>query len=188
MIRKATINDARPIAELTYMIWKDMELEIVENYDKSEVIKVIEESVASESYRNSYHHIDVYDVEGQVAGMIVTYDGDKELYYEESWNTIKRAKSLPLSTKTPLPVKEAEDTDRYIESIATFPQYRGQGIAKALMTHVFEIYKSETLSLNCDQNNVHARRLYETMGFKPSIEKTLYGHVYDYMTYNHEEG
>ncbi|UXU58980.1 GNAT family N-acetyltransferase [Staphylococcus agnetis] len=183
MIRTATINDATAIAELTYMIWKDMELEIVENYDKSEVIKVIEESVASESYRNSYHHIDVYDVEGQVAGIIVTYDGDKELYYEESWSTIKRAKSLPLSTKTPLPVKEAEDTDRYIESIATFPQYRGRGIAKALMIHVFEKYRGQTFSLNCDRDNVRAKKLYENMGFKPHIEKTLYGHVYDYMIY-----
>ncbi|WP_381420008.1 GNAT family N-acetyltransferase [Staphylococcus hyicus] len=183
MIRKATINDATAIATLTYLIWQDMELEIVRKYQQSEVIQAIKDSVISSSYRNSYHHVHVYDVEGQVAGMIVTYDGNKELYYEQCWTMLHRAKSLPLSTKTPLPVKEAEDTDRYIESIATFPQYRGRGIAKALMKHIFEKYKGQTLSLNCDRNNVRARRLYENVGFKSYIEKTLYGHVYDYMIY-----
>ncbi|QDW92001.1 GNAT family N-acetyltransferase [Staphylococcus chromogenes] len=183
MIREAKEADAQSIAELSYMIWKDMELEIVRKHPKEEVIQAIQHSVTDIPYRNHYRHVHVYEVDSQVAGMIVTYEGNKELQYEQSWRTLTCAKAFPLSTETPLPVKEADDGDIYIESIATFPAFRGRGIAKALMQHVMSHYKDQKLSLNCDQTNTVARRIYEQMGFQPTNKKTLYGHTYHYMTY-----
>lgn len=183
MIRAANKTDAEAIAELSYMIWEGMELEIVKKYSKEKVIKVIQHSVTGVYYRNNYRHIQVYEVERQVAGMIVAYNGNEELQYERAWNDLECAKALPLATQTPLPIKESDDGDVYIESIATFPEFRGRGIARKLMQHVISRHKGQRLSLNCEQTNTVARNIYEQMGFQPLHENTLYNHVYHYMIY-----
>lgn len=183
MIREAKKADAREIAELSYIIWKDMELEIVEKYSETEVVNAIQQSITEIPYRNNYQHIHIYEIENKVAGMIIAYRGDKELAYEHAWADLDSAKYLTLSTNTPLPVKEAEDKTIYIESIATFPKYRGRGIAKKLMKHIIDKYEGETLSLNCDQTNHLARNFYEKMGFEVTKQIQLYGHDYDYMRY-----
>lgn len=75
MIRKATYEDVHAIAELTYMIWQDMELEIVQRYAKSTVIHALMKSITDVHYRNALAHVHVYEENQQVAGMIVAYPG-----------------------------------------------------------------------------------------------------------------
>ncbi|PWZ94067.1 GNAT family N-acetyltransferase, partial [Staphylococcus pseudintermedius] len=68
MIRTATPKDARAIAELTYLVWQDMELEIVRRYEKETVIAALVKSATEVYYRNHIEHVDIYEVAGQVAG------------------------------------------------------------------------------------------------------------------------
>ena len=47
MIRKARPSDSKQIAELCYIIWHDMELDIVQEITKERVIHAIEESIVN---------------------------------------------------------------------------------------------------------------------------------------------
>ncbi|QLK85680.1 GNAT family N-acetyltransferase [Staphylococcus sp. 17KM0847] len=186
MIRLAEEKDIHAIAKLTYIIWKDMELEIVERYPVEQVIAAIEQSTTDVHSRNHLSHIYVYEIDGEVAGMIVAYSGANEQVYESAWTALPIAKTLPLSTGTPLPLMEADKEDLYIESVATFPEYRGRGVAHQLMNTLITSKSGATWSLNCDYKNEGALHLYKKLGFKVKKEKILYGHRYHYMTYTCE--
>lgn len=183
MIRKATPQDARAIAELTYLIWQDMELEIVRRYEKETVITAIIKSATEVHYRNHIEHVDIFEVEGQVAGVLIAYPGQYEAAYEQAWHNLALDEVIQLETGTPLPVLEAEHGDYYIEAIATFPEFRGRGIATQLIEARLKSNPEVTWSLNCDEHNERAYQLYRKLGFREKMKKVLYGHEYRYMIY-----
>ena len=85
---------------------------------------------------------------------------------------------------TPLPQQEAYNDEIYIEAVATFPEYRGQGIATQLLKHLIDTDKHAKWSLNCDYDNEGAFKLYSKLGFKENGDIDLYGHQYHHMTLN----
>ncbi|UXS43715.1 GNAT family N-acetyltransferase [Staphylococcus delphini] len=182
MIRKATPQDARAIAELTYIVWQDMELEIVRRYEKETVIAALVKSATEVHYRNHIEHVDIYEV----AGILIAYPGQYETTYEQAWQNLTLAENIQLETGTPLPVLEAERGDVYIETIATFPEFRGRGIATKLIQARLQSNPEVTWSLNCDEQNERAYQLYRKLGFQEKIKKVLYGHEYRYMIYQNE--
>ncbi|GGI42441.1 GNAT family N-acetyltransferase [Mammaliicoccus stepanovicii] len=183
MIRKATKNDAKYIKHLIYIIWSDMELPIVVENDKNTILNVIEQSIVEGNHRNNYQNIHIYEEDGEVAGFINCCPGDIELTLESNWKDINFVDSFKLEG-TPLPEKEADDGDLYIESVAVFSKFRGKGIATKLINYVFEfahLQGFEQVSLNCELDNKGAMKLYEKLGFKPSYTKILSGHDYQYL-------
>lgn len=183
MIRTANRNDASKISELIYIIWNDMELPLIQDNDKSVVLDVIKQSIEEGHYRNYFEHIHVFEVEGEVAGFINTYDGGDEEALESNWNKIDFKQDFKLEG-TPLPEKEADKGDLYIESIAVFSDYRGQGIASKLIEYIFNYGKEKgfkNVSLNCEVENEGAMKLYRKFGFEPSYDRVLSGHDYKYM-------
>ncbi len=183
MIRKARPSDNKQIAELCYIIWKDMELDITKALTQERVIEAIELSIVNVKYRTYYDHIWVYEKDGSVAGCIIAYPGKQELDLEQQWL------DLPLEDDirelgTPLPQKEAYDDEVYIEAVATFPEYRGQGIATQLFKHLIDSDPNAKWSLNCDYDNEGALKLYKKLGFEDVGDIDLYGHKYHHMTLN----
>ena len=77
MIRQAKPEDKREIAELSYIIWEDMELPIVQQFTKAQVISWLEQVITKTPYRTYYGNVLVYEVEGKIAGIIVTYKGEE---------------------------------------------------------------------------------------------------------------
>ena len=61
MIRKATPSDNKQIAKLYYLIWKDMELDIVKEISKKRMINLLELSIVNVHYRTYYKNIWVYE-------------------------------------------------------------------------------------------------------------------------------
>lgn len=180
MIRQAKKSDNQAIAELSYIIWKDMELPIVKQFKKSQVIGWLKQSISDIKYRTYFENVWVYEVEGKVAGCIIAYQGKDELALEANWNLL----SLPEDAKdlgTPLPLKEAKDDELYIETVAVFPEYRGKGIATSLMHAVIDHHKQQPISLSCDFDNEGAYQLYQRLGFKTEGSIDLYGHMYHHM-------
>ena len=165
MIRQAHPSDNKRIAELCYMIWEDMELDIVNEISKERMMNILELSVVNVEYRSYYKNVWVYEVDGKVAGCVIALSLDEDIR----------------KYGTPLPVKEAADDEVYIETVATFPEYRGQGIATQLMTYLLEMYSEKKWSLNCDYDNEKALGLYEKLGFKTVSDINLYGHLYRHM-------
>ena len=131
MIRKANPNDIQKIAELSYIIWQDQQVYMVKGID-----------------RNTW----IYEIDGEVAGCLIAYPGNKELEMERAWLDMTLDDDIR-AYGSPMPMKEANDDEWYIETVATFPQYRGRGVATQLVKHVLNAYKDEKWSLNCDVTN-----------------------------------
>ena len=77
MIRKARPEDKYKISELIYIIWNDMELRMVKELPKDLVIEALARSIVDVQYRDYYEHIHVYEVDGEVAGCLVSYPADR---------------------------------------------------------------------------------------------------------------
>ena len=59
MIRKATPSDNKQIAKLYYLIWKDMELDIVKEISEKRMINLLELSIVNVHYRTYYKNISI---------------------------------------------------------------------------------------------------------------------------------
>ena len=67
-----------------------------------------------------------------------------------------------------------------MDSIAVVPKARGQGIARQLLLHA--IAKAQEMSLPtilaCEPNNLGAKALYESLGFRHDGDLFIFGHHY----------
>lgn len=106
--------------------------------------------------------------EGDVAGVIVAYDGARlhsmRRVFAEVANEV-----LGYDIDPDAMSDETTPDEIYLDSLAVFPQWRGQGVASKLIAAMAEHYKDagKPLGLLCDPDNHRARRLYDSLGFKP---------------------
>src|SRR5699024_7579469 len=97
------------------------------------------------------------------------YSGDEEKQLEDNWHNIDFKEEFKLEG-TPLPEKEANEGDLYIESIAVFSDYRGRGIATKLIDYIFDYGRNqgyETVTLNCEVDNEGVMKIYRDLGLDP---------------------
>ena len=74
-------------------------------------------------------------------------------------------------------LESLKDGETYIACIATDPDFRGQGIASALIENVLSESDGKNASLDVLCDNANAIRLYEKYGFEIVGETT--GYAYD---------
>ncbi|EJH9604707.1 GNAT family N-acetyltransferase [Listeria monocytogenes] len=183
MIRHAKKSDAPKIAPLLLVIWKDMELPILEVEMEEAITNALIEAIQTEDYRYSYRHLHVYEKEGDIAGVLAGYPGKIEPEIDRAWNEI--AKKHGIRYEEPIFAdKETFPGEWYLDSIVTNEKYRGHGVGTALLAKLTEIAAEDgekVVGLNCDKGNPHAKRLYERLGFHVTGEITLSGHEYEHM-------
>ncbi|MBD5370398.1 MAG: GNAT family N-acetyltransferase [Bacteroides sp.] len=109
--------------------------------------------------------------DGQKAGVCVSYDGAllKELrrsFFEEAGKVFDWRMTPSEVEKLP---GETCSEEFYLDTIATRPDYRGKGIAHALIRDAAAKAESKGLPLGLlvADHNSEARRLYEEIGFRP---------------------
>lgn len=90
MIRHAKKSDAPKIAPLLLVIWKDMELPILEVETEEAITNALIEAIQTEDYRYSYRHLHVYEKEGDIAGVLAGYPGKIEPKIDRAWNEIAK--------------------------------------------------------------------------------------------------
>lgn len=125
------------------------------------------------------------DDDGSPIGVCICYDGAelktlrRPFFHEANtmlgWNmTADEIDALP---------GEAEPDEVYLDTILVLPQYRGQGVAKALIGDAREKAAriGKPLGLLCDIDNTHAYKLYESVGFKSVGLKPFAGHTMYHM-------
>jgi ribosomal protein S18 acetylase RimI-like enzyme len=74
-----------------------------------------------------------------------------------------------------------------LDSIVTKQAARGKGVAHQLLQALPKLASAagETvIGLNCEKDNLQAKKLYEKVGFRTVSERTLSGHVYDHMQWD----
>ena len=166
IIRQATPEDSGVIAKVILLaIGVDIEhLELHTSPFNYELLKALTEREYSQySYRNCY----VCEVDGVVAGAVCSYDGSRLYELRLALFEELQRRGAILDKKI---TDECESGELYIDSLAVFKEYRGRGIAKALIARVEEKSRElqiPILGLLVDNENPNAAKLYTSLGFRP---------------------
>ena len=118
--------------------------------------------------------------EGKPMGLCISYDGKdlkklRKPFFKEAnsrlgWNlTDEEIDSIP---------GETDDNEFYLDTLTTLPEYRGKGVASALIKDALEKSRraGKPLGLLCDKTNEKARGLYERIGFSILGMRPFAGH------------
>ena len=188
MIRKAHNRDKKQASELYYISGPN-----ICNYcfasDEKTTLKLIE--MLFQKPANSFSHecYWLYEEDERIKGAAVVFPGKDEALLENNIGRYskemlkiagyKRCISMMLRSRTFhkfAPCAEADEF--YIQSLAVFPEFRGQGIGSALLNHIIAHAKDNSykkVSLIAESDNEHAIMIYKKLGFVITEEVTLPG-------------
>ncbi len=149
--------------ELPKFLWREMATE------GQEPLAVGALRVAREEGSFSYRNAKIVEIDGQVAGMLLSYQlpDPYDLGELDSYPAIVRP-LVELEAKAP--------GSWYVNAIATYEQFRGRGVASALMSACEEFAQKERatkLSLIVASENEGARALYLKLGYQEIASRPL---------------
>ncbi len=171
IIRNATIEDASLIAKTVGMaIGEDVIFYCGKNW-----IDVLTEVAQLEQSQYSFRNALIAEVDGEVAGAIIGYNGGNlELLRCATLNIISR-----YVDKIRITEDETEAGEFYIDTVAVLPTFRGQGIGHRLLDAICEkafVEGYDKVGLIVDFENQEAERLYMSLGFCRIKTRTFLGH------------
>lgn len=182
MIRKAQKKDCPELYDLIHEIFVDMELPLLDVLEpdvlKAAVVRAMQEDVYRFSYRNGL----VYEENGEILGCCFGYPGASEPIIDAALRTA--FEGMHVSAPRLFPDSETFAGEWYLDSIVTKQAARGKGVAHQLLQALPTLASAvdETvIGLNCEKDNLQAKKLYEKVGFRTVSERILSGHVYDHM-------
>ena len=176
---KLTIRDARPsdapfLAKsiMAGMHLFDFETDIPEEED---IFLRLVESEGREEWLYSYKYTRVAEVDGQIAGALLSYPGDiyrdlRRKTFSELWPDLIRMEAES--------DQETDPGEYYLDSLAVLPEYRGKGIGRALIRDGIEkglALGYKTISLVADSDMPHLVSLYESLGFRKQEIRHAFG-------------
>ncbi len=173
-IRKATCADAPFLAQcVVAALGDDFASNLNDPAKMQTITSVCQRSDTLYSWTNAW--IALYN--NEVAGAIVGYDGKR---YASLRHTTFQLLADLLDEETKQMAAETQEGEYYLDSIAVKPQFRNRGIARQLLLHAinyFTTQKRQPVTLVVLPDN-QARRLYESVGFKPDTNIFLFGEDY----------
>lgn len=124
--------------------------------------------------RLSFTNVLVAEAQGQRVGLALVYPGELAHALDDPFR--QHRASLGLSPEV---VSEAQAGEFYLDTLATLPAVRGQGIGAALLGACFARAQSLGLPLTLlVEDGNPARRLYERSGLTEVGRRELAGHSY----------
>lgn len=146
----------------------------------SMMTKLVERDDSQYSYRNTLLAI---GDDGNAAGAIVAYDGGKLHCLRRAFiEAAKECFGRDFSGMT----DETQAGEVYLDSLAVMPEYRGQGIATALLKAMIGKSAGEghkAVGLLVDKGNPNAERLYRSVGFEYANDAEWGGHPMKHLVY-----
>ena len=171
-IKKASPEDAPIIAKAVAMAIGE---ESVAEYCGENYLAVLEEVAGAEGTQYSYTNSLVAFVDGEPAGAIVGYDG--ALLYPLRENTLSIVgKYNPAIPHLP---DETSQGEFYLDSLGVLPQFRGCGVASALIWAICSVASDADCSrvgLIVEKERPLVEKLYASLGFRRVGTKEFLGH------------
>lgn len=180
IIRKATPNDAEPIAKHILLAMEDMVYSYIGQKDYQLAKDFLMRFIKRENNQYAYANCMVAQVAGQVMGCVNLYDGArlKELrqpvidYIRKHYNT-----NLHLEDET-------HAGEIYIDSLGVSPIHQGKGVGFKMLNFLIDevvIKEKQTLGLLVDEHHPNAKKLYLKAGFKTVGKKILLGNSFEHL-------
>ncbi|WP_152394715.1 GNAT family N-acetyltransferase [Paenibacillus guangzhouensis] len=180
MIRTARAEDVAQVVPLMHAAIGRIANTLAGTTDDQEALTVVGEFFMQPGNRLSYENTIVYEVEGQVVGFLLAYHGSRTEELDKPF--VDRIRSV--SGEEVTIVKEAQDDEYYLDSVAVNDAYQGQGIGKKLMD-AFEqqgIERGYTkLALLVEMDNENAYQLYVKKGYHVDGEIMVSGYHFRHM-------
>lgn len=179
----ATSEDALMIAEaIMEAVGEDIVSHLAGDKTKEDVAELFTRLAKRKDSQYSYLNSRIAVMpDGEKAGVCISYDGGKlkslrRSFFKEArkilgWNILEsEVEALP---------GETNEEEFYLDTLATLPQYRGQGVGSALISDATKKAKSAGLPLGLlvADDNPKARKLYESLGFTPVGRRPFAGEI-----------
>jgi ribosomal protein S18 acetylase RimI-like enzyme len=175
-IRPATAADAQVGAYLIHMTMSRLAGFLLGSNNPAKVNSVLSKLFAQRQNRFSYQFADIAEVNGQVAGLSLSYPSrimkHLEMPMAKQLLRILGMGEFIRFTRSALPLsrmKEAGADEHYINNLAVLPNFQGQGIGTRLLAFVESKAKAAGLgicSLTVEIGNERACHLYERLGYR----------------------
>lgn len=179
-IRKATPDDQSQIAPLVYTAIHEIAYSLTGTSDQQQVLERLAMWVGQPGNRLSYENIWVAESDATIAGILIAYHGEQAITLDEPIKAWLRKHGQPDDLDV-----ETEGDVFYIDSVAVDATFGGRGIGTNLIRQAIAHARAMNISyvtLNVDQTNPAAGRLYERLGFMKEKEIEISGGRFDYMT------
>ena len=169
-IRDARREDAEAIGRGVVMALHDeIALDFAGSADRLPLVyKVFTTLAAADNSQYSYRNTLVAETaDGAIAGILTAYDGSalhrlRDAFIHEANST------LGTEFVEEEMDDETSDDEIYLDSLAVFPEYRGQNLAKRLINAMAERHSAsgKPLGLLCEPGYDHLLKLYGSLGFR----------------------
>ena len=148
--------------------------------EKEKILKTLDSFVFMDVNRLSYKNTYTYDIEDELAGLIIAYDSNKVSQLDSPILKHLESKNIFLDSFD----KECFEDEFYIDTLSVFEKFQGRGIAKELLAFIYDKARElgfKKVSLIVDVDNLKALNLYEKMGFKKNTILEVSKHNYHHM-------
>ncbi|WP_297818309.1 GNAT family N-acetyltransferase [uncultured Lactobacillus sp.] len=184
MIRKAERRDFPFVFPILNQIFEEMDMKTIKALPEGQFYELMQKAFYSNHYRYSLNRIWV-DTDGQdkAIGLIDMYSYEDQAIIDMSLKPSLAKAHLPQETEV-FTDQEALPGEWYIDALAVSPDHWGEGIGSSLLAIAPQVAKKHgynVISLNVDQDNPRAQRLYEYKGFETVSTMQIGERKYDHM-------
>jgi ribosomal protein S18 acetylase RimI-like enzyme len=148
--------------------------------EKEKILKTLASFVFMDVNRLSYKNTYTYEIQNELAGLIIAYDSNKVPQLDSPILKHLETKNIFLDSFD----KECFEDEYYIDTLSVFEKFQGRGVAKELLIFIYNKAKElgfKKVSLIVDVDNIKALTLYEKMGFEKNtileVSKYNYHHM-----------
>lgn len=183
MIRLATQEDGKEIANLLWEIFVDMELPLLRKISKDKLLEMVAEAVVEPTYRFGFKRGLIYELEGEIAGIIFGYPAVEEPIIDKPFGDILKMHGYNPMENLFLD-RETFPNEWYLDSIVVKKKFRGMGIGSILLAEMERMALNSgfhTIGLNVDISNPKAKKLYSILGYMKKADIIISGHHYEHM-------
>jgi ribosomal protein S18 acetylase RimI-like enzyme len=181
MIRQAVRSDAGKAVPLIVQAIGHLAFVLTGTNDLQEAASVLNDFFGQEDNRISYQNALVMEVEGELVGVAILYDGARARELDVPLESAAARKSGNSDYSIPT---EPEVSEFYLDTLSVSPRYRGKGYGLKLI----EAGCDRTgklghlrMALLVEIDKAAAKRLYERAGFRADYTKRIAGQEYFHM-------
>ncbi|TWR27853.1 GNAT family N-acetyltransferase [Mucilaginibacter achroorhodeus] len=178
MIRDANPNDAKSIVPLILLAMGPLATKFANSDDLQVQTDLFSQFVTAKDNQYSYQNILVREENGNIAGMIMAYDGAKLQELRKPFlDHIKQENGFAGE-----PEDETQTGEYYIDCLAVLPQWQGHSLgSKLIKAMCYKIKEEGHDTVGLLVSRPQAKRLYERLGFKVINEIFLLGVQHQHM-------
>ncbi|WP_318766859.1 GNAT family N-acetyltransferase [Lactiplantibacillus carotarum] len=181
-IRKATPQDSAQIAPLIAMIYRDMEMPVLKNVSEDDLQAMLTALYALPANLDGIAQTFVATLQDKVVGVAFGHSAQNEVAVND---LLKQVSGDHAGFEAPLELGgETRPGEWYLSMLAVDPATQGHGIGSQLLTALPALVKdlgASKLSLNVDDGNPRAAKLYHRQGFTVDGQLMIGVHPYEHM-------